>query len=324
VDELKRFLSTPRGRVFAGAWGAVVLGAIVAFLAINLTAGTGSGAIKTPLVRPLGHPASTTPAVSKHPGIASTIPPALAVVLIDHEIAVIEVYDPGQPRDPVIDDAESLKEAIAGAKQAGAGFAAVDVNNDMELQLLSGLVTVTSDPYLFILDRAGHVLFQRPGYLDADTVAQAAANALIGAQAEDPIPAGPSDGMNGPYDGYWKAKVDQVLCAGEDASALLRTPANSFGALASHWRAEIAIGASTLAGFRSVQAIGPDKGAYATMVATYGDAQANQAAGLAALLRKPPSLKAFNAAMAKATLAHNDFELLAAKLGLACFASKKP
>src|SRR5207248_7748744 len=105
---------TPRRRAFAAAWGVVAL-ALIAFLAINLTAGAGS-VITPPTVRPLGHPTSTTAKVSSHPGIASTIPPALASNLVDHEIAVVEVYDPGKPQDPVIDDAEALKEAVAGAQ----------------------------------------------------------------------------------------------------------------------------------------------------------------------------------------------------------------
>jgi hypothetical protein len=323
VDQLTKFLATSRGRVFAGAWGVVLLAGI-GVLVMNLSPGSGASAIKPIHVRPHVAP-KTTPIAGKPgaPQIASKIPPALAVELIDHEVAIVEIYNPGEPHEPIIADQEAHKEAKAGAQRAGVGFVSVDVRNDAEMTLVSTLVTASSDPFLFILDRTGTVLFQRAGYLDGDTIAQAATNALIGAQAADPVPAGTSDGIAGPYDGYWKAVADQVLCDTEVALKQVPPTTGTVAGLRRNTKGLIAVQSNTLARLGAIRAVGPDAPKYAQMLAAYGAMQNGYVSALGALEHKPPLARAYSAALTRAVQYENAHNVLRTQLGLTCFTSQK-
>jgi hypothetical protein len=248
--------------------------------------------------------------------ISSTVPPALAASLIDHEVIVVEIYDPGRPNDPVIDDLEAHKEAKAGAKLAGAGFVAVDVRNEAEMQLVSSVVTVSSDPYLFILDRAGKVLFQRGGYLDGEAIAQAAANALAGEAATDKTPIGPNDGISGPYDGYWKAKVDQVVC-----QSINKTDAIPASSDAQEMDAVARVLSGNVATLETLQAIGPDAHYFSEFLSGVRQAIAELHAMADAMRHHKTA--AFNAASVRFAADLNRVWDIEGKSGLACFTQKK-
>jgi hypothetical protein len=315
VDQITKFLATPRGRIMAGAWGVVLFGLVGLFL-LNSSTGTGSGAIKPIHIHPRVTKKTPQPAVKPGtPLIASSIPPAIAARLIDHEVAVVEIYDPGAANDPVIADVEANKEAKAGAAAAGAGFAAVDVRDDSDMQIVSSLVTASSDPFLFIVDRSGKILFQRSGYLDAETVAQAAANALAG-QSTDQVPIGPKDGITGPYDGYWKAKVDQLGC-----DSIAKADAIAAGSDREELDAVAKVWSDSLASLEGVRAVGPDAHYLTDIVSDVRQAIA-QIQVMADALRHHKT-KAFNAAGARFAAIHNHLFDAEAKAGIACFSALK-
>src|SRR5438874_12569960 len=82
-------------------------------------------------------------------------------------------------------DQLTLSEAKAGAAAAGAGFVAINVANNAQVEALSGLVGSSSDPQNRLLDDPAVLVFQKPqalyvrlnGYADANTIQQAAINA---------------------------------------------------------------------------------------------------------------------------------------------------
>jgi hypothetical protein len=318
VTELRKLLGTTRGKAFAAGWGVVIL-ALIGFGAIYLSAGSGTGAVKaTPIVHH-PHTATTALAVAGHPEIASKVPAPLAAKLIDHEVVVVQFYNPGTPGDPVIDDREAHTEAVAGAAAAGVGFAGVDVNNDGEMQSVSALLTATSDPSLFIIDRSGDVLFQRTGYLDRDTVAQAASNALIGVKAADNQPIGPQDGISGPYDNYWEADADKIICESRDRYLALPGPATTVSLARSVLRSQVRISDLTVQGLRSVPAVGPNKARFDTLVGLYAKVAADQRLALTALLASPPKYGALAAANKKIAADTKTRDDLAKSSGIACF-----
>jgi hypothetical protein len=318
VNELRKLLGTTRGKAFAAGWGVVIL-ALVGFGAIYLSAGTGTGAVKAPPIVHHPHKDAAPQVVAGHPEISSKVPTPLAAKLIDHEVLVVQFYDPGTPGDPVIDDREAHNEAVAGAAAAGVGFAGVDVNDDAQMRAVSTLLSATSDPSVYIIDRSGDILFQRSGYLDRDTLAQAASNALIGAKAADEVPAGPKDGIAGPYDNYWEAEADNIVCEARNQFALLPPATTALPVARGVMRAQVQISDLTVNGLRGVAAVGPTRARFLSLVGLYAQVAADQHAALAALLHAPPNYAALAAANDKIvddTKARDD---AAKKLGIACF-----
>jgi hypothetical protein len=342
VEDLKKLLATPRGKVLAVVLAVLLVGA--AFMAMSSLGGPSSGSGAVPPVAPL-HPHRTAaaayhaPATKKtapvvahtakvvapvakpqNPAISSTIPAALGAKLIDNEVVVVQIYNPGSAVDPVIDDAEAYAEAKAGAQEAGVGFAAINVNNQAEMNLVAGLVDVSADPFVFIMNRSGKILFERTGYIDRGTIAQAATNALIGTDAQDTQPIGPKDGIAGPYDGYWKARADQVFCAAQDA---IKTGVpKSSGSIASTievLRIDLSVGSQVIQQLRAIPAVGPDRGTFLSMVDAYAKTQGDIQAAIAALQRTPPSLRRLHAALDKAASDANGWIGLETKIGISCF-----
>jgi hypothetical protein len=318
VNELRKLLGTSRGKAFAAGWGVVIL-ALIAFGAIYLSAGSGAGAVKAPPVVHHPHKDAAPQTIAGHPEIASKVPAPLAAKLIDHEVVVVQFYNPGTPADPVIDDREAHTEAVAGAAAAGVGFAGIDVKDDAAMRVISSLLTANSDPSIFIVDRAGDILFQRSGYLDRETLAQAAQNALIGAEAADNVPAGAQDGIAGPYDNYWQAQADKIVCEARDRYAALPGPATTVAVARKVLRGQVQISHLTVQGLRSVPAVGPKKASFATLVGLYAKVAADQDVALAALLHSPVKYKALHAANDKITEDTKTRDDLAKSIGIACF-----
>jgi hypothetical protein len=318
VNELRKLFSTPRGKAFAAGWGLVIVAA-VGFAAIYLAPGSGTGAIKPlPVVRHK-HPTPVKAGLPGHPEIAETIPPALAAKLIDSEVVLVEIYNPGTALEPVIDDREAYTEALAGAKAAGIGFAAVDVTNEAEMQLVSSIVKVSSDPYLFIIDRSGDLLFQRGGYLDRDTVAQASSNALIGAEAADPQPIGPKDGIAGPYNKYWQAEADSIICEGRDRLSELPKGAATIRAAQTLLAAQIGLTDATVAALHAVPAIGPQKAPFEALIGDFATVAADQRAALALIEHTPPKYEALKRVNKKIIADAKLRDAHAKSVGITCF-----
>ena len=125
----------------------------------------------TPLAPP--HVAKTQPAVDG-------MPAALSAALARHSVVVVSLVVPGAPVDEM-----ALQEAKAGSREAGAGFVRISTADNDDVQALSTLVGSSAEARNRLLDAPATLIFRRPrelyvrinGYIDADTVAQAAENA---------------------------------------------------------------------------------------------------------------------------------------------------
>lgn len=103
---------------------------------------------------------------------ASGFPAAVDKALREHEVLVVSLVVPGARVDEL-----AAAEAREGAKLGGAGYLALNVlNEDVARALLTKLDSVR-DPSLLVLTRPGEVAVELQGFVDRETVAQAAANA---------------------------------------------------------------------------------------------------------------------------------------------------
>jgi hypothetical protein len=124
---------------------------------------------KSKPVQPAAKPALNAPEVKVPP---TGFPKAVDKALGKHEILVVSLVVPGARVDAL-----AAAEAEAGAKLGGVGFLALNVlNEDVAHALLTKLGQV-EDPSVLVLKRSGEVALTLSGFVDRETVAQAAANA---------------------------------------------------------------------------------------------------------------------------------------------------
>ena len=123
---------------------------------------------------------ATAKKAARRPAVIAGVPTPLADALKRHSVVVLALVAPKATVDQL-----TLSEAKAGAAAAGAGFVAINVANNAQVEALSGLVGSSSDPQNRLLDDPAVFVFQKPqalyvrlnGYTDADTIQQAAINA---------------------------------------------------------------------------------------------------------------------------------------------------
>src|SRR6266480_1535898 len=104
----------------------------------------------------------------RRPAVIAGVPTPLADALKRHSV-----------------DGLTLAEAKAGAADAHAGFATIEVGNNAQVEALSALLGTSADAQNRLLDAPAVLVFQKPqalyvrlnGYVDASTVEQAAVNA---------------------------------------------------------------------------------------------------------------------------------------------------
>ena len=173
---------------------AAVFVAGLAFAAALVFLGRGQASPATPqAIKPL-HPVkhrrtaekrAKTPAAPKRtkrkhpPAIVDGMPATLAAALAKHDVVVVSLYSPNSKVDVLAE-----REARAGATIAGAGFVALDVTMERNTRPLTSLLAA-AQPLDRELDSPAVLVFQRPkslyvrlnGFNDAQTIAQAAANA---------------------------------------------------------------------------------------------------------------------------------------------------
>jgi hypothetical protein len=118
-----------------------------------------------------------TPAAPKpkavNPVVRKTgFPAVVDTALQQHEIVVVSLVVPGARVDEI-----AAAEAQAGAKLSGAGFVALNVLNEGVARSLLAKVTTVQDPSVLVVTRAGTIALELGGFVDRETVAQAAANA---------------------------------------------------------------------------------------------------------------------------------------------------
>jgi hypothetical protein len=198
----------PRYRIYA----AVGLGGAILLLGAFMVLGRGgSSSSAAPVIKPL-HPvnkakkaaakkvtakkatvkkarkavAKTPLAPPKAAKVAKTdptkdgMPAGLSRALRTHSVVVVSLVVPGANVDQL-----AYQEAKAGAAKAGAGFVRISAGNNDDVEALSTLIGANSQPANRLLDAPAVLVFRRPqelyvrinGYIDADTVAQAAENA---------------------------------------------------------------------------------------------------------------------------------------------------
>lgn len=114
------------------------------------------------------------------------VPAAVSAALAEQGVVVVSLVAPGSAVDEM-----AYEEAKAGARQGGAAFVRISVANNDDVEALSTLLSSSAAPNDRLLDAPAVLVFRQPhelfvrfnGFVDADTVAQAATNAAPVAQA---------------------------------------------------------------------------------------------------------------------------------------------
>ena len=109
--------------------------------------------------------------------VVPTIPPTGFPVAVDralanHKVVVVSLVVPGSPIDEL-----AAGEAKAGAKLGGAGYLALNVLNERVAQALLTKLDGPKEPSVLVFRHTGEVALALEGFVDRETVAQAAANA---------------------------------------------------------------------------------------------------------------------------------------------------
>lgn len=124
-------------------------------------------------------PKAVAPKAAKpRPAVNPVVPPTGFPVVVDqalrrNEVVVLSLVVPGARVDEL-----AAAEAEAGAKLGGAGFLALNVLNEGVARALLAKLDAVQDPSVLVVTRSGDVAVELAGFVDRETVAQAAANAL--------------------------------------------------------------------------------------------------------------------------------------------------
>lgn len=112
------------------------------------------------------------------------LPSPLRLALGQHRIVVVSLWDPQAPVDEI-----SVAEARSGAAAAGVGFVVVNVLDNKVAGPLTALLpagNMLPDPGVLVYRAPGKLVYRFDGFLDRDSVAQAAANAQAGLDTAPP------------------------------------------------------------------------------------------------------------------------------------------
>lgn len=180
--------STPRFRVVGLAAGLAVLALAAGFFLLSRGQGSSSAAMthtviplskrttpkaKRPAVKPRARkPVAKKPAAKKPVAAENGLPAALADALSRHRIVVVSLYAPSVELDIM-----ATREAQAGAADARAGFLALNVLNEGQARPLTKQLGVLEDPAVLVFRRSSELVVRFSGFVDRQTVAQAARNA---------------------------------------------------------------------------------------------------------------------------------------------------
>jgi hypothetical protein len=140
-----------------------------------------------PATKPQASPATPAPAAPAPAPVAEPDPGVNAVepelpetgfpkvvdrALARHDVVVLSLVVPGARVDEL-----AAAEAEAGAKLGGAGFLALDVLHEGTARALLTKLESVEDPSVLVVKRSGEIALELRGFVDRETVAQAAANA---------------------------------------------------------------------------------------------------------------------------------------------------
>lgn len=137
-------------------------------------------AAATPKPKPAPAAAAPTPTPTKPPAPAvnepvlrpTGFPRVVDRALQRHRVVVLSLVVPGARVDEL-----AAAEAEAGAKLGGAGFLALNVLQEGVARALLTKLENVQDPSVLVVKRSGEIAQQLTGFVDRETVAQAAANA---------------------------------------------------------------------------------------------------------------------------------------------------
>lgn len=140
---------------------------------------TGAGVAAAPKAAPAKPkaPAKAAAAAPAPKPLNPPVPPTGFPVEVDkalraHEVVVVSLVVPGARVDEL-----AAAEAKAGAKLGGAGYLALNVLNEKVARALLTKLDTVEDPSVIVVKRSGDVALKLAGFVDRETVAQAAANA---------------------------------------------------------------------------------------------------------------------------------------------------
>ncbi len=129
----------------------------------------------TPAAKPV-HRAPVQSAVVTA-ALAAGLPPAIARALGTHAVVVVSVFDPYSEVDGI-----AFAEARAGAQLAHAGFVPLNVLSEAQAGKLTQQLGLLPNPGLLVYARPSTLAVRISGFVDKETVAQAAANAALQAR----------------------------------------------------------------------------------------------------------------------------------------------
>ena len=134
-----------------------------------------SPAAKAPAKKRVASP--EVPPVNAPKAVKQALPPTGFPTVVDkalreHDVVVLSLVVPGARVDEL-----AAAEAEAGAKLGGAGFLALNVLNEGVARALLTKLDSVQDPSVLVVKRSGEVSLSLNGFVDRETVAQAAANA---------------------------------------------------------------------------------------------------------------------------------------------------
>ena len=105
------------------------------------------------------------------------VPPAIARALGRNPVVVVSVFNPYSEVDGI-----SFAEARAGAQLAHAGFVPLNVLSEAQAGKLTEQLGLLPNPGLLVYARPSTLAIRINGFVDKETVAQAAANAALQAR----------------------------------------------------------------------------------------------------------------------------------------------
>jgi hypothetical protein len=146
-------------------------------LALPPVAAAAAKPANAPAVDKTAAPRAAAPAKAAPKKVVPKLPPTgfpLAVdrALANHKVVVVSLVVPGSPIDEL-----AAGEAKAGAKLGGAGYLALNVLNERVAQALLTKLDGPKEPSVLVFRHTGEVALALEGFVDRETVAQAAANA---------------------------------------------------------------------------------------------------------------------------------------------------